>query len=106
MVLGHIGPAYCCSKAAMDMMTKTFAVELGSYGIRVNSVNPTLMNTPLILSAEPDTREKSYLSIARAPIHGLLDPSDAANLVLYLSSKNSKMITGSSVPIEGGLLSS
>jgi L-xylulose reductase len=98
------GPVYPCSKAALDMLTKSCAVEFGPHGIRVNSVNPTLMDTYLVAALSSEMKANGTKLIERSPMRGILAPEDAADLVLYLSSTCSKMITGSAVPVDGGYL--
>jgi len=86
----------------MDMLTKCLAVELGVHNIRVNSILPTAMPTPLFASTPKENKELAAKILKKAPIQGFLDPVDAANLVLYLSSPLSKLITGTALPIDGG----
>jgi len=97
------GLAYSSSKTALNMMNQHLAVDLARYGIRVNCVEPTLMNTYLVDAMTPEIREAAIKSTERAPIPGLMEPVEAANLVLFLSGKYSKMITGSCVPVDGGI---
>jgi len=99
--------AYSVSKAGLSMMTKAFAVEMGQHDIRVNAICPTMMETNLFLDM-PQAFVSEVISqlTSKAPIQGALDTGDAANLVLYLSSPLSKMITGTATPIDGGALAS
>jgi len=99
-----IGPVYPCSKAAVNMLTKCFSIELAEFGIRVNSVNPNVMNTYLVENLSDEVKARALKVVERTPMSPMVEPLDAANLVLYLSSELSKMITGSNVPIDGGYL--
>jgi len=98
--LDHVGPAYCCSKAAVDMLTKALAVDLGPHGIRVNLVQPTAMDTGMA-NVSPEFRTVVERKMLRQPINEFADVSDLTKLVLSLSSASSKMITGSSIPVDG-----
>ena len=94
---------YVASKFAVRGMTKTAAVELGSLGIRVNSVHPGGVDTPMIRPA--GFEEVDYDAMfARLPIPRCGTPEDIASLVLFLASDESSYITGSEHVIDGGLL--
>lgn len=93
--------AYCTSKAGLDMLTRCAADELGEYGIRVNSVLPGIVNTPLAaaLATVPVSREE-YLSLM--PISRIGEPEDVARLVVFLLSDDSSWITGQQIAVDGG----
>lgn len=91
--------AYCTSKAAMNMLTKMMAFELGPK-VRVNAVLPTVVMTDMGKKAWPP--EKAAPMLARIPLGKFAEPSDVANLVLYLLSEKSDMINGATIPLEGG----
>jgi len=94
---------YVASKFAVRGMTKTAAVELGPLGIRVNSVHPGGVDTPMI--RPPGFEEVDYDAMfARLPIPRCGTPEDIASLVLFLASDESSYITGSEHVIDGGLL--
>ena len=92
---------YCCSKAAVDMATKCFALELGPKNIRVNALNPTWVRTELSrkLWTSPEETEKVLKEI---PLRSLVEVEDVANAALFLLSEQSKMITGHCMLIDGG----
>ncbi len=93
--------AYCTSKAGLSMATKVLARELGQYGIRANSVCPTVVMTDLgrsVWSAE----EKSAPMIARIPLGRFAEPHEVADTVLWLASDAASMINGIDVPVDGG----
>jgi 3alpha(or 20beta)-hydroxysteroid dehydrogenase len=92
--------AYTASKYAVRGMTKTAAIELGSAGIRVNSVHPggieTPMTSPVGASSEPGAQEYSY------PIPRIGRPEEVAQLVLWLASDKSSYSTGAEFLVDGG----
>lgn len=94
---------YVASKFAVRGMTKTAAVELGPLGIRVNSVHPGGVDTPMI--RPPGFEDVDYDAMfARLPIPRCGTPEDVASLVLFLASDESSYITGTEHVIDGGLL--
>ncbi len=97
--------AYSASKAALDMMTKSLAKELSKYYIRVNSVNPGLIDTGFQIKnhlIEESQYEDFLEKTANAYPLGTGSPEDVANLVCYLISDKGKWITGSNFIIDGG----
>ena len=93
--------SYCASKAAMDAITRVLCVELGGYGIRVNSVNPTVTLTPMAVKAwsEPSKRDPALQAI---PLKRFAEPREVAEPILFLLSEAASMITGVTLPIDGG----
>ncbi|MCM3784551.1 glucose 1-dehydrogenase [Neobacillus mesonae] len=89
--------AYTASKFAVRGMTKAAALELGQYGIRVNSVHPGFIRTPMTEALINDELEASF------PIRRVGQPEEVTNLVLYLASDESSYSTGSEFVIDGGL---
>jgi L-xylulose reductase len=96
---------YGATKASLDIMTKIWALELGPFNIRVNSVNPTVTWTDMAFVgwSDPIKREKM---LSKHPLHRFAKPSSVANTIIYLLSDKSNMISGTLVPIDGALLSS
>ncbi|WP_368496585.1 SDR family oxidoreductase [Herbiconiux sp. A18JL235] len=96
---GHI--SYGSSKAALDNITRVSALELGRYGIRVNSVNPTVVMTPMSAWywGRPDI-EGPFLE--QMPLGKWATEDDIAGPVVFLLSDAAGMITGVSLPIDGG----
>jgi L-xylulose reductase len=88
--------SYCVSKAALDMLTKMMCFELGQYGIRVNSINPTVIMTDMGKKAWGDP-EKAGPVLKRISTGRFAEMNEAANLVLYLLSGKSTMINGAIV---------
>ena len=95
--------AYCASKGALDQLTHVMALELGPHNIRVNAVNPTVTMTPMGKMAWGDPA-KSGPMLARIPLGRFAEPVDVAHAVAYLLSDHSDMITGATLPIDGGFL--
>ena len=99
---GHI--SYASSKAALDSITRVSALELGKYNIRVNSVNPTVVMTPM--SAGYWGREEikdPFLSAM--PLGRWATEEEIAAPIVFLLSDGASMITGVSLPIDGGFTS-
>jgi NAD(P)-dependent dehydrogenase (short-subunit alcohol dehydrogenase family) len=97
--------AYAASKAAMESAVRCLAKELAPKKIRLNTVVPAQINTPAYThmlemngGAEDATLARQYL--------GLGEPSDVANAIAFLLSNNSSFISGASIPVDGGYLSS
>ena len=98
-------PAYHASKGAVRLMTKTDALFYAKKGIRVNSVHPGFILTPMVsgfLSAGGDADEGQSALASLHPIGHLGEPDDIAYGVLYLASEESKFVTGSELAIDGG----
>nr|NP_001229624.1 short-chain dehydrogenase-like [Strongylocentrotus purpuratus] len=95
-------PTYSISKVALDQFTKSLAVELGPYGVRVNSLNPGVILTPLYRNlgksdAQVITWSKSMHPIGR---HGTVD--EVVKATEYLVSDASRCVTGTLLSIDGG----
>lgn len=93
--------AYCASKAAVNMLTRCAADDLGGYGIRVNAVMPGLVETDLALplTASPEATA-DYLECM--PLGRLGRPDDVAEVVAFLLSDASAWITGQCLGVDGG----
>ncbi|XP_052069809.1 D-erythrulose reductase-like [Mytilus californianus] len=94
--------AYCPSKAAVDMLTKCMALELGPHKIRVNSINPTVTWTDMAKMHWSDPA-KSEPMLAKIPLGKFIGVEDVVNSVIFLLSDKSAMTTGECVRIDGGL---
>jgi NAD(P)-dependent dehydrogenase (short-subunit alcohol dehydrogenase family) len=91
--------AYSASKAAVESLTRTWAAEFGSHGIRVNSVAPGPTRTEGVIAEWGDTNEE----LGRAlPLGRTADPSEIAEAVLFLALPRSSFITGSTLHADGG----
>ena len=94
--------AYCASKFAIRGMTKVAALELGHAGIRVNSVHPGTIDTPMVSGPEFEQVDKAAY-FAKQPIPRIGRPDEIASLVLYLISDESSFATGSEFVVDGGV---
>jgi NAD(P)-dependent dehydrogenase (short-subunit alcohol dehydrogenase family) len=97
--------AYCVSKAAVDQLTRCAALELASKGVRVNAVNPGVVETEAHLSGgmEPAAYEQ-FLERSRSthPLGRFAQPDEIAELIVFLASEKASWITGATYSIDGG----
>ena len=101
IVGGRDRTVYCASKHAMEGFSKSMALDLAKHGIRVNTVCPTFIETEMTRSfLENDEFMKEILN--RIPLGNVGQPEDVAGAVLYLASNASRMVTGSSIKVDGG----
>lgn len=91
-------PAYCAAKAAVIMLTKNAAAEYAGRGIRVNAISPGPIRTAITDSLPPELIKGV---VDATPIGRFGDPSEVANLALFLASDESSFITGSEMLIDG-----
>lgn len=96
-------PSYYASKGAIVNLTRALAVEWADRKIRVNAVAPTWVKTDFTrtMLEDPATTEKL---LALMPLHAYADTADVAAAVLYLAAPASKMVTGHTLPVDGGYL--
>jgi NAD(P)-dependent dehydrogenase (short-subunit alcohol dehydrogenase family) len=101
LVGGAYETAYCAAKFGVEGLTKSMAIELAKKGIRVNGVAPTVVETPRTAAAlaDPNLRQ---LIIGRIPLGRLALPEDVAAVVVHLASPAAAMVTGVTVPVDGG----
>ncbi|CAI8054184.1 L-xylulose reductase [Geodia barretti] len=95
--------AYCTSKAGMDMATKVMALELGPHKIRVNAVNPTVVMTDMGKMAWSDP-VKSSNAMTQIPLGRFAEEADVVNAIVFLLSDQSSMLSGVTLPVDGGRL--
>ena len=94
---------YNCSKGWMNTATRTMAVELAVFGIRVNAVNPVAGETPLLASfLGKDTPEMRKKILSTIPLGRFALPEDIANAACYLCSDEASMVTGVCMQVDGG----
>lgn len=100
---------YAASKWGLTGLTKSWAIELAPYGIRVNSLHPTGVNTPMndgLAALEgltpQEIAERSAGNLLPVP---WIEPEDVANAVLFLASPRARFVTGAPLIIDAGLLS-
>ncbi len=93
--------AYATAKAALAMLSRSLAVELGTAGITVNCVSPGMTETAMI----GDVPEKIQMLTARqTPLRRLASPEDVAGAVAYLVSNDAAFVTGQTICVDGGLV--
>ena len=96
--------AYTASKFAVRGMTKVAAVELAPFGVRVNSVHPGFIDTPMLRDALGESAVATMEAAGTAVPNGrLATADDVAKLVLYLASDDSTYSTGSEFVVDGGM---
>ena len=96
--------AYHASKGAVRILTKTAALEMAVHGIRVNSVHPGFIETPMIEQTLPELNEPMLDLISQqVPLGRIGQPEDIALGVLYLASDESSYVTGTELIIDGGV---
>lgn len=95
---------YNSSKGAVNLMSKSMAVELGPENIRVNAICPVMGATGLLESfmGVPDTPENRERFIATVPLGRLAESEDVASAAVFLASDDAKFITGVEFPVDGG----
>ncbi|MEO8538182.1 MAG: glucose 1-dehydrogenase [bacterium] len=98
--------AYGASKWAVRGMTKGAAAELGRYGIRVNSIHPGLIETPMLHELPGVDSGQADRMIRRIPIRRIADAHEVAKLALFLASDDSSYSTGSEFIVDGGMTAS
>jgi len=104
-LVGVAGMAsYAASKFGVTGLTRTAALELGRYGIRVNSIHPGVIASPMVDHAPAEVRERLDRLMAQQPIPRMGTPDEVASLALYLASDESSYCTGAQFVIDGGHL--
>lgn len=96
-------PAYSAAKAGLISYARSLAVEYGRYGVRANVVCPGTVRTPIWqrrTEAEPDLLDKLRKWY---PLGDIVEPEDVAEAVWFLASGAARMITGTVLPVDGGL---
>lgn len=96
--------SYAASKGGMNMLTKVMAAELSPYNIQCNAVAPTIILTPMAVQVWSDPA-KSDPMLARTPLGRFGQPIEVADLILFLASSASDLITGETIVIDGGFTS-
>lgn len=103
--MGHVGAAnrtlYCASKWALEGFTKAFAIEMGPHRIRVNTICPTFIETPMTRPFFDDPEFRASV-MAKIKIGRLGQVEDVAGAAIYLASDMSSLMTGSAMMLDGG----
>jgi NAD(P)-dependent dehydrogenase (short-subunit alcohol dehydrogenase family) len=98
--------AYCASKGGVTMLTKAMAVDHAKDKIRVNCICPSIVETDLVKGLFSETEEGRRVRdtrLANIPFGRFGKPSDVAELAVYLASDESSWMTGTALPLDGGL---
>src|SRR6185436_8378324 len=103
--MGHVGAAgrtvYCTTKHAVEGLTKAAAVELAPHGVRVNTVAPTFVETPMTAPFLADDGFRAEV-VGRIPLGRLGCVEDVAAGVVFLASDAAALVTGTSLLVDGG----
>jgi NAD(P)-dependent dehydrogenase (short-subunit alcohol dehydrogenase family) len=104
--MGHVGAVnrsvYCLTKHALEGLTKAAALELAPHGIRVVSVAPTFVETPLYKQMVAAKPEFSQWVRDRIPAGNVGQPEDVAGAVVFAASAAASLVTGTSLVVDGG----
>ena len=108
-ILGKVGmpgaAAYCASKGGVLMLTKAVALELAPAGVRVNSVHPGFIETPMVLNALRESENENAMRdmiVSRHAVGRLGVPREIADAIVFLASDESSFMTGSELVVDGG----
>ena len=103
--MGHVGgidrAVYCATKHAVEGMTKAMAIEWGPHDIRVNTVGPTFVRTPLTEASFDDPERRAWIE-SNIALPRVADVEDIMGAVLFLAGAQSAMVTGTSLLVDGG----
>lgn len=93
---------YCASKAGLEALVRSAALELGPRGVRCNAVLPGLVRTPLMepMLARPGVADAF---VAQTPLGAIAEGGEVADVVTFLASPAARWITGASLPVDGGM---
>lgn len=97
--------AYCVSKAGVDQLTRCSALELAPHGVRVNAVNPGVVETNLHKRSGMDEEKyEAFLEHSKSthPLGRAGNPAEVADLIYFLASEKASWITGATYEIDGG----
>jgi NAD(P)-dependent dehydrogenase (short-subunit alcohol dehydrogenase family) len=103
--MGHVGGArrtvYCASKHALEGLTKAMAIDLAPHGIRVNTIGPTFIETPMTAPFFQDAAFKENV-LSRIKLGRIGQVEDLMGAVVFLASAASSLMTGSAMLVDGG----
>jgi NAD(P)-dependent dehydrogenase (short-subunit alcohol dehydrogenase family) len=97
---------YSAAKGGVIALTRQMAIDYATHNIRVNSICPSEVRTPMFLgfiNLAPDPEKKMQELIARIPLGRVAEPEEIARAALFLASDESSYITGVTLPVDGGL---
>jgi len=92
---------YCASKGGIVAMAEAMSLELAPLGIRVNTIAPGAIDTPMAASVKQDTKILDS-TLSRVPLKRMGRPEEISNAVLFLASDESSYMTGSVIVVDGG----
>lgn len=95
--------SYSAAKAALNGLTKTWALELAPYGITVNTISPGPVDTELFRENHPHGSEKEQNALSKIPLSRFATPQEIAALTMFLLGENAGFITGQVLTVDGGL---
>ncbi len=103
--MGHVGgperSVYCASKHALEGMTKAMAIEWGPHGIRVNTLCPTFIRTPLAARTLDDPERRAWV-LSKIKLGRVGEVEDLMGPVVFLASDASALVTGTALLVDGG----
>ncbi len=103
--MGHVGgidrAVYCGTKHAIEGITKAMAMEWGPRAIRVNTICPTFIRTPLTAATFADPEKRAWIE-SKIKLPRIAEVEDIMGAVLFLASDASAMVTGTSILVDGG----
>jgi meso-butanediol dehydrogenase/(S,S)-butanediol dehydrogenase/diacetyl reductase len=96
---------YNALKGAVTNLTRSLALELGRFGVRVNAVNPSLTSTEMTqgLTDQPELLAKFH---DRIPLGRAAEPDEVASVIAFLASEDARFVSGVNLPVDGGLSAS
>jgi 3-oxoacyl-[acyl-carrier protein] reductase len=97
---GNVGQAnYSASKGGVISLTRTLALEVGRFGVRVNAIAPGFVETPMTGTVPAKLRDRA---IAVTPLQRTAQPEEIARVALFLASDDSSFVTGQTINVDGG----
>jgi NAD(P)-dependent dehydrogenase (short-subunit alcohol dehydrogenase family) len=103
--MGHVGgvdrAVYCASKHAIEGMTKAMAIEWGAHGIRVNTLCPTFIRTPLAAQTLDNPERRAWV-LSKIKLGRVGELQDVMGPVVFLASDASALVTGTALLVDGG----
>ena len=94
---------YCATKGAVDVLTRSLALELGAKKVRVNTLAPGFTDTEGVRAMPEDSPEFRNYAVARTPLGRVGTADDIASAALFLASDDSRWITGEEILVGGGI---
>jgi len=105
-ILGLVGfsgsPAYVASKHAVSGLTKAAAIEYAEKGIRINSIHPGFVDTPLVAGVMPQGSDIAAFIASKHAMNRFGTPDEIANAIIWLASDEASFVTGAQFAVDGG----